>query len=97
MLRLNEHCHCLQDVQASVDRLLHSAEQIAHSDPASTDKLRSQTRAISSLCDHFMQRLDDRRRLLQATLDFYNNAEMVGSTLSLMKSGYGKALMNDTV
>ncbi len=69
---------CLfQEIQASVDRLLRSAEQVAHSDPASTDRLRSQTRAINTLCENFMQRLDERRRLLQETLDFYNNALVV--------------------
>lgn len=67
----------LQKVRESVDRVLAESEQLEHSDPEATEKLRDQTRAISILCDEFMNKLDDRKRTLQATLDFYNNHDLV--------------------
>lgn len=67
----------LQKVRESVDRVLSESEQLEHSDPTATEKLRDQTRAISTLCDEFMNRLDERKRTLQATLDFYNNHDLV--------------------
>ena len=64
-------------MQNNVHRLRQTAEQISHSNPEHTDHLRSQTRAIETLCDDYMRRLANRGRLLQATLDFYKNAELV--------------------
>ncbi|XP_041477901.1 uncharacterized protein LOC121425834 isoform X6 [Lytechinus variegatus] len=70
------------DVQNSVANLLATSEQVRHSDPESTERLRSQTRAIDTLCDDFMHRLGERRNTLQRAHDFYRNAELAKTYLS---------------
>lgn len=67
----------MQDVQNSVANLLSTSEQVRHSSPESTERLRSQTRAIDTLCEDFMSRLGERRNTLQRAHDFYRNAELV--------------------
>ncbi|XP_063953801.1 titin-like isoform X4 [Lytechinus pictus] len=83
---LLKHHHAFEvaagDVQNSVANLLATSEQVRHSDPESTERLRSQTRAIDTLCDDFMHRLGERRNTLQRAHDFYRNAELAKTYLS---------------
>ncbi|XP_071495752.1 uncharacterized protein [Diadema antillarum] len=73
------------DVQNSVQTLLESSKEVQHSNPENTERLRSQTRAIDTLCDDFMQRLGDRRGKLQRAHDFYRNAALAKNYLSRLE------------
>nr|XP_006823021.1 PREDICTED: titin-like [Saccoglossus kowalevskii] len=63
------------EIQINVQRLLRAADKVASTGAEDTEQVQEQTRAIETLCQTFVHKLELRRKLLQMTAAFYRNAQ----------------------
>jgi hypothetical protein len=68
---------CIQGVNSTVLRLLHTADQLMHSASYDAEGIKRRLDTVDKQCEDFMARLDARRKNLALAVSFFTLAKTV--------------------